>query len=213
MIRQISLSILTITLSLVSTAQTCTPLSVTSNPDSIFAKLGANKKFDSSLFEPALLALKYYPELQDVEIEFRRKRLATLMAARPTAGFIFSKKEKRRYIVYIGINAENRCRKIIRNMNCSAKTGIIGHEYAHILSYTQKSNLQMLLFAIRYPFSKKKVERETDRLAIERGLGPQMIDFNRHIWHSEFASKQYLRRKSRYYLSLAEIESAVSGSF
>ncbi len=179
------------------------------DPDSLPGKYSGALKLDPELVLPALLALEYYPELQDVQIEFRRKKINTLMAARPAPGFLFTTKKRRKYIIFISTAQQNQSRKMLENMSSCAQTGLIGHEYAHILSYLEKSNLEMLAFAVSYYFRKKQIERETDRIAVERGLGSQIIDFNMHIHRSKLASRKYLRNKSRNYLSVSEIESLI----
>lgn len=169
--------------------------------------------YDSALLLPSILALQYYPELEETSIEFRRKKIGTLMAARPKLNFIFRKRAKREYVIFINTLPGNECNHLLKDMTVCAKTGIIGHEYAHILTYEEMSNGRLLLFACTYLFRKKKIERETDLIAVERGLGDQIMDFNRHIFRSEHASKKYLRKKQRNYLSIAEIEMLLIGSF
>jgi hypothetical protein len=135
------------------------------------------------------------------------------MAARPELNFLFRKKEQRTYVVFVNSNPKNYGRKMISNMSQCAQTGIIGHEFAHLLSYTTKSNTQLICFGFKYIFFKKKVERETDMTAIERGLGYQLLDFNHHVRKSELASKKYLKRKDRNYLSVVEIEEVIGNGF
>jgi hypothetical protein len=177
--------------------------------DSLEKVFGTNKHFDSLLKVPALLAIQHYPELTGTHIEFRYRNIPTLMAARPTIDFLFRKKNKRKYILIISTNPKNHSRKFFHSMSLSAKTGILGHEYAHFLDYENKSNVGLLFFTLRYLLQRKKIERETDKVAIERGLGEEMLNYNLHIRKSKLLSKEYLRKKKKYYLSATEIEKMV----
>ena len=157
--------------------------------DSLNAELGVNKRFDSLMHKPALLALAHYPELRTTHIEYRYKKLPTLMAARPAFDFLFRSSKKRRYIIFISNNPENNSRQLFRNMSLTAKTGILGHEYAHILEYEKLSNLGMLWYSVNYFMNRRKIERETDRMAIERGLGNEMLEYTTHIKTSQLISR------------------------
>lgn len=77
------------------------------------------------------------------------------------------------------------------------------------MDYENKSNVGLLFFTLRYLLQRKKIERETDKVAIERGLGEEMLNYNLHIKKSKLLSKEYLRKKKKYYLSATEIEKMV----
>ena len=49
--------------------------------------------------------------------------------------------------------------------------GILAHEMAHTLAYTRMSSRQIMLFGLRFAFSKnftRETEHNTDKLAIEK---------------------------------------------
>ena len=177
--------------------------------DSLYACYHLNKSFDSALFQSCLLAIQHYPELRATTITFRHKNIPTLMAARPTWWSIFRKKERRRYTIVISTNAGNSSEQLLSNMSVKGRTGIIGHEYAHISVYEKLSAPGLVWFGIRYILMKKRIERETDRIAIERGLGTEMLEYSKHIRKSKLASRKYLRNKRKYYLSINEIQQLV----
>mgnify|MGYP006293448961 CR=1 FL=1 len=177
--------------------------------DSLLNVYSANKMYDSAMLYPILMAIQHYPELQNTAIEFRRGNIPTLMAARPRLSTLFRKKDKREYLVIISTNPVNKSKQIFRNMSLSAKTGILGHEFAHVLCYEQLSSFQIVLFGIRYLFGKRKIEHETDRVAIERGLGEELLNYTMHIKHSKLTCKKYRKRKRKYYLSVSEIQQVV----
>ncbi|MBN1598449.1 MAG: hypothetical protein JW894_09150 [Bacteroidales bacterium] len=50
--------------------------------NSVMEKMGTNKKFDSGFIIASLPVLEHYPELKNTKINFNKKRISTLMAAR-----------------------------------------------------------------------------------------------------------------------------------
>jgi hypothetical protein len=174
--------------------------------DSLYMLFFINKDFDSLILIPAMSAIRSYEELRNTHIEFRYKNIRTLMAARPSADFILKKRENRKYIVVVCTDHENSCHQTIRNMSPESRAGILGHEFSHILTYENKSGLGMIGHAVHYAFHKKSIERKTDRITIERGLGKEILSFNHHIRECNFLSKRYLKRKNKNYLSVTEIE-------
>ena len=179
--------------------------------DSLLTEYGQNKSLNPEFLEPALLALKAYPELKGATITFIRKPIKTLMAARPTPDFIFRAKSKRHYYVIISTSVKNNSEDLLQRMSKCALTGILAHEYAHIIDYSSRSDLGMIWFGIRYFFDKKKIETGTDLEAINRGFGDELIEFDRYIYKSKFASKKYLLNKKKYYLSVNEIQQRIKG--
>ena len=180
--------------------------------DSIYHVYGNKKVFDSAMLIPSLLAISYYPELKNARIQFRHKKIPTLMAARPAPGSLLRKREKRLYLIIISTNPDNHSHTLFQNMSVSSKTGIIGHEYAHLLEYEKKSNFGLILYGIQYFFARRKIERETDMTAISRGLGNEMLEYTLHLKTSRLISRKYHKRKKKYYLSAAEIRNLVENT-
>ena len=174
--------------------------------DSLNAEYGQNKAFSPDFLEPALLALKAYPELKGTSVTFIEKPIHTLMAARPTPGFIFRSKRNRHYYIIISTNAKNNSKEILDRISKCGLTGIIAHEYAHLIDYSHRSNLGMIWFGIKYLFDKKEIESNTDLEAINRGFGDELLEFDRYIYNSKFTSKRYLKNKRKNYLSVNEIQ-------
>lgn len=177
--------------------------------DSILTEYALNKDFDTAMLLPSLLAIQYYPELKDAHIEFRYRKIPTLMAARPRIWSCLGNADNRKYVIFISTNPKNRSHQIFNNMSLKSKTGIIGHEYAHLVDYQNRSGFGMLFFGINYLVNKRSIERDTDKITIERGLGNEMLEYNVHIKECRFASPKYLARKKKYYLSVAEIREMV----
>ncbi len=156
--------------------------------------------------EESLEAAKAYKELKDVKIYFKRQRINSMMAAQPNLNFIFRRRSKRSYVIVISnkksINADTH----IEAMGRTARVGIIGHELSHILSYKDMSNWRLMAFGIKYFFNKKKIEAETDLMAIRKGFGKHIQAFNNYLFQSSHINENYLRNKRKYYLSSMEIE-------
>ena len=159
--------------------------------------------------EPMEYAASHFPELKGVTVEVRRKHIGTMMAARPRMDFIFKKKQKRHYVIYItdcpGMNAG----VIFDEMSECAKTGVLGHELSHILTYEQKNNMQLLWFGVAYLFNKKKIEEDTDKIAIEHGFADELLEYTKYIHNSPHTNRKYLRKKQRNYLSVNEMKQVI----
>ena len=69
----------------------------------------------------------------------------------------------------------------IKKLNAKAMRGIIAHELCHQEKYLEMSILQYINFATKYLFSKKArmlEEKDTDRLAIEKGYGRALYELS-----------------------------------
>ncbi|MBN1117430.1 MAG: hypothetical protein JXA77_09515 [Bacteroidales bacterium] len=151
-------------------------------------------------------AIKAFPELKGTSIEIRRKPIGTLMAARPKPCFIFRNRKDRRYVIVITDKPSMNSDKVYNSISEFALTGVLGHELSHILDYSGKTNIQMLLFAIKYSFNRRRIEYKTDKTAISRGFGEKIIEFNKFIYHSPYVNRKYLMAKQRFYLTVSDIE-------
>jgi hypothetical protein len=170
-----------------------------------FNFLGNTQQFKKSL----LIASNSFYELKGITIDVKRKNIKTLMAARPKANFLFRKNKNREYVILISKKQNMNARVLYMQMSNRALIGVLGHELSHIVCYSQKSNLEMIFFGIKYVFNKKEIEVDTDIMAINKGFGKQILEFNQYIHHSSRTNKKYLRKKNRYYLSSNEIEQKI----
>jgi hypothetical protein len=163
------------------------------------------QKFSNALNCAALR----YPELRNFTIEIKRKKITTMMAARPKRDFLFHSKTNRTYVILITDKLNMNAEHMYNEMSPCAISGVFGHELSHIITYSQKSNFRLMGFGIQYLFNKKSIETETDLLAVKHGFGDGLIEFNRYIFHSPWVNKKYLKRKSKYYLSAAELNNSL----
>lgn len=150
---------------------------------------------------------KFFPELEGVKIEVRRKKITTMMAARPKRNFLLHSQQNRKYVLLITDKYDMNADSIYNILSYCAINGVLGHELSHIVDYSHKSNTELLFFGIKYVLNRKKIESYTDMLAIEHGFGPGLVEYTHFIHHSPLVNKRYLSRKNKYYLSVTELES------
>ena len=154
------------------------------------------------------VALRHYPELKDVHMKVDLKKINATMMAQPTLGFLFHKQENRRYQIFVNKTQANNG-MYYKDLTFNSQVGWIGHEFAHILDYTQKTNKELLVFISKYVSSKKelkKTECEADRVAIKHGLGKQLLEGVNYFYTNKGISKSYREKKKSYYLSPEQIE-------
>ncbi len=153
-------------------------------------------------------AFAYYPELESVNIRFKEKKLKTTMAARPSLFSVFRMKKNRVYYIYINNDKKNPNSLLLKELPSNAQVGVIGHEYAHILDYQSKSNLQLVGYGFKYVFSKKfkkKLENNIDEITISRGLGWQVYNFSSFVFNDSSVTSKYKAYKKKFYYTPSEI--------
>lgn len=172
-----------------------------------------HKQLDDSYQDQAQIAMSYYPELKGTEIEFVRKDLKTTMASRPKLDFIFRKKEKRKYRIYIDNSVKNEKGLLLSDVPFNAQVGVIGHELAHIVDYQEKSAKGIILTGLGYLFHpfRKKLEHKVDKIAIAHGLGHQVCEFSEYVLHEPRVSEKYKKYKRRIYYKPEQLSTLMSG--
>lgn len=160
--------------------------------------------------EIALKALSYYPELQNHTIEFviNSNIRKSVMQAQPKfvsmLGF-----GKRTYLIKISRNFELKGVKTpIEDLPEGVLLGWIGHELGHIMDYTFKNTLSLILFGIGYLTSRRfiiEAERAADTFAVNHGLGEYILETKDFILNQAGMSPRYLDRINRLYLPPEEV--------
>lgn len=175
--------------------------------DSAKKSLITSAPIESEFQSPAHIALSYFPELANTQIKFRKARISTTLNTRPTIGsLLFKSKSNRKYIIRINDRKQDSS-ILFYKVPYKAQVGIIGHEYAHILDYSQKNIFQILgrLFSYASKSRKSEFEREIDMLTIEKGLGNELYEWSNYILNESDASKEYKKFKRKTYLTPKEI--------
>lgn len=172
---------------------------------SLTSKLENNKVFVEDYKTQCLKALSFYPELKDVNIEFREAGIGTTLAARPILSSFFNTDYERKYEVIF--NNANDCEVPFSELPEEGQIGILGHELAHILDYETKSFGQLLVTGCFYinAHSIRNYERGIDRVTVERGLGKKLHDAYHYILEESQASLKYKEFKKFTYLEPYEI--------
>lgn len=156
---------------------------------------------------PFQIARKFYPELNDINIDIVFKSIKTTLAARPRLSFLFISKGKRKYVIFINNNNYKYKGVKFEELSLNAKVGVFGHELAHILDYETKSRWKVLGTGVKYLFKdgKKRLESEIDYIAIERGLGWQIFDFSDYVLNRSDCCPDYKKFKKEIYFAPGDI--------
>lgn len=168
---------------------------------------GSNKEMPASIELECLTALSFFPELKHRKIIFRFGNPVSTMVSRPCPGSLFSRKSNRVYMIILknpGLSANG---LEWQKLSFNALVGWIAHELGHIVHYSSKTNIGVLLTGIAYahPGSRKKLERFTDQLVILHGLGTALYEGTAYSIQHPGISDNYRKRLIRYYLSPQEI--------
>ncbi len=142
------------------------------------------KVIPKEIHSAALLALSYYPELAGHKIEFKFRNKITPLSTRPRLFSVFVQQEKRTYVITISRKSTRQISPILfANLPFNAQIGVIGHELAHIIEFSQKSSWQLvaLFFKNLKSSNTDQFEFNTDRICIDHGLGYQLYDWSAFV--------------------------------
>lgn len=184
------------------------PDSVYLESDSLKIEFSVKKNIPALYKLEILKALSYYPELKDVEIQFKVQKIKTTLNTRPTLGsLLFRRKSKRKYVIRIDESTATG-KVTLRDANFNAKIGVFGHEFYHIIDYSQKGFLGVFARGIAYgsESSKEKFEKEIDSNTIKRGLGWQLYEWSNYVLNESNGTEEYKTFKRKIYLEPEEIK-------
>jgi hypothetical protein len=149
-------------------------------------------------------AIIHYPELAKSRIVFKRKKIGTIMAARPTIWSVFKPASKRKYFILINRQFRN-SEYLFSKLDYNARVGIIGHELAHIVDYNCMNSFQLLQYGINYLINRRKIEHRTDESTVFHGLGIELYQYALKVFDPDVVGRAYFRYKLRNYLSPVRI--------
>jgi len=156
-------------------------------------------------------ALAYYPELKDTPIDFvfDPNTSKSIMLSQPVVASIFRGQAHRTYVIKINPRFVMVHSSIpIQNVPKDILIGWFGHELGHVMDYTKRSNLNMIIFGIKYITSDKykmQAERNADTYAVDYGLGDYIIKTKHYILDNADLPPAYKERIKRLYLSPQQI--------
>lgn len=175
--------------------------------EDLFADSHVSEITDKRLRLAFFVALRHYPELNQVKVHLKLKPIASTMQAQPRWDFIFHKRKNRNYSVFVNSNASITGLSY-QDLSFNSLVGWIGHEMAHLLDYSKKSNRQLFAFISSYVFDKnelRRTERKADKVTINHGLGSQLLEGVNFFHRSKKIKNTYREKKKKYYLSPEEI--------
>ncbi|MCB0666775.1 MAG: hypothetical protein KDC80_13165 [Saprospiraceae bacterium] len=160
-------------------------------------------------------ALAFYPELENVPIEFKfRKNIRkSTMLAQPGWSSFFKRKSQRKYIIWISEKSKiSKEAFSTKDLPPDVLIGWFGHELGHIMDYETLSNWKLILFGIKYLLSEgyvKAAEQRADHFAIKHGMVEYILTTKNFILNHADISERYKNHIQRFYLSPNEIEQLV----
>ena len=157
------------------------------------------------------LAAAYYTELCDRKIRLQYGSAKTSMAARPTVWSVFRKRDHRRYKIIVNKDSKSDGARLIYAAPFDARVGVMGHELAHVLDYSTRSGWQIMWMGVRYLGKnyRRKMERQTDSVAIVRGFGPQLYRYAYFVIYEADVDDAYRKYKSDMYMKPEEIDEMI----
>lgn len=162
-----------------------------------------------NLKEAAYIAIQYFPELKNVDIEVIYANTKTTMETRPVINTLFSK--RRKYKIFVDTTVENNFGILVSEVPLDAKIGLFGHEFAHILDYKNKSFFELMKIGRTYLTKGDIRSYETfiDQLTIQRGLGLYLKAWSDFVLNHSNASEEYKNYKRKNYLTPEEIQKSI----
>jgi len=91
-----------------------------------------------------------------------------------------------------------------------AVTGLLAHELSHMVSYQRRSRLGGMFYLWNYSFSiarEKKVEREADEIAIERGYGKELVQ--ERIYQFKGEDTRNIKKQNKIYYHPEDLEGMI----
>lgn len=164
----------------------------------------------------AEMAMSFYPELADTEIEFKYNNMVrkNFMQAQPKWKSLLNRRKHRAYIILISrvFKVEN-LRFSIDEIPNDVLIGWLGHELGHVMDYRSRSTFGMLCFGLKYLYSPahiKEVERAADDYAVKHGMGNYILKTKDFILNHTSLSDAYKNRMRKFYLSPEEISELIN---
>lgn len=171
-----------------------------------------NKTIPLEIAEATIEALSYFPELEDVSIDFvyKEKIKGAIMQAQPYLFSLFvNGKNNRKYKIKVTRQLEfAEGYYPIEQVPYDALVGWIGHELGHVMDYLNRSSANMMHFGAKYFLSNKKVveaELTADGYAIGCGMGHHILANKNYILNNENFEDDYKEKIKNLYMSPDQI--------
>ena len=176
-----------------------------------FYSLSAQHNYPESIANEVETALSYYPELENVSIDFKFKRKIkkSTMQAQPDFWSVLGAKSKRTYKVLISESFMiSGTIYYTKDIPSKVLIGWLGHELGHVMDYQFRSGFNLVGFGLGYLFSEKsmkRAERSADTFAVIHGMEDYILATKNFILNEAGFPEIYTNRIKRFYLSPEEI--------
>ena len=170
-----------------------------------------NKVIPVEILHEAKVALSFFPELEDVRIEFKYKKNIedSFMQAQPDFSDVFRRKSKRSYNIFISDRFLIEDDKVsLKDVPSDVLVGWLAHELGHIMDYRDRSAMGMVFFGLNYISSDKflvEAERMADVYAVNNGMSEYILATKEFILNHAGFTDEYKRKIAKLYLSPDEI--------
>jgi len=173
---------------------------------------GVNKTIPNEIELACLAVLSYYPELKNTKIIFNFGSPLSTMVSKPRMRSIFKSGYEREYKVTIRKPGTSKNGLEWSELSFNSLVGWIGHELGHINHYIHKTSAGILFTGIKYAFPgyRRRMERFTDNLVIQHGLGLALLEGTDYSINYSNARPHYKKFLTKYYLSPTEIKDLIS---
>lgn len=171
-----------------------------------------NKKYPSKIKSEVEKALAYYPDLEEVAIEFRWGVFTqhSFMLAQPKVPTLLRNKTQREYQIIMRKKFFLKNKRVPNGrIPSEVIVGWLGHELGHILDYKDRSSWNLIRFGILYYFSKdflKKAEITADLNAVEHGLIKALVKSKEFGRDPKFFPWRYINKLKSLYPSVTTVK-------
>lgn len=161
------------------------PSSFTKEDSLLLVKMyGRNKEILPQFALPTLIALSYFPELEDTHIRFVFKDAYSPLRTKPNTWGIWRKGPNRSYTVTISDSSQFKLEFILLPfMGFNARIGVIGHELSHVADFSAMNIFQLAGSGIGHISTHyiDRFEYRTDSICIAHGLGYQLMEWSKFV--------------------------------
>ena len=174
-----------------------------------------NHKIPKNIKANVEVALSYFPQLNDINIEFKLKKniKKSTMQARPTFDSFFKRKKDRKFLILISEKFKISGKEFSTlDIPDAIFIGWIGHELGHIMDYQHRSRWNLIWFGIKYVLSDNHIveaERAADYFAVKHNMGDYILKTKNFILNHADITASYKARMKKYYLSPEEIMNVI----